>query len=134
MEQNESSPTPRSIETAVRVLYVSATLALVLTLVTWLNWITLPFDGQGSITGFLIAALLAFTSNRIRSRRNWARWMFAVLFVLGTLLGIVVTALAPDLWTLHTPATLLSTIIQTVIQTIALFLVFTPAANAWFRT
>jgi hypothetical protein len=133
VERLDSQEAPRGINLAAQFLYASAILVLVLTLVVWIGWLTFPLNGQVLVTNLLTAALLAFTANRIRKRKKWARWLFAAFYTIGTLLGIVAMLLSPELWQLLAPAAILSTLVQTALQTAALVLVFTPSANSWFR-
>ena len=62
-------------------------------------------------------------------RQNWARWLQAVLFVLG--LPFLIKAL-PTMFATNTFQAG-TTIIQTIIQAVALFFIFTGDAKAWFR-
>jgi hypothetical protein len=73
-----------------------------------------------------VLLLLIFLISRVR--QNWARWVFAVLFVVGT----PPSALnLPALISANPVAGTLS-LIQFVMQFVALVLIFVPDARAWF--
>ena len=132
METSKSIGRPRNVELAVRLLYASAALVVVLTIFARIGWLNLPVN-NAVIINFATFALLAFTANRIGNRRNWARWLFAVIYAVGTLLGAVLMLTSPEVWQ-SVPATgIVTSLIQTALQTAAMFLVFTASANRWFR-
>ena len=62
-------------------------------------------------------------------RQNWARWLLLVLFVIG--LPFVVLSY-PALFS-RAPVQGVVSLLQTVMQILALYLVFTGNAKAWFR-
>jgi hypothetical protein len=75
---------------------------------------------------FAVLLLLIFLIARMH--QNWARWVFAVLFVVGlpfTVIGIP-AALSSN------PAAGAITLVQLVIQVTALTLIFVPSARPWF--
>lgn len=76
------------------------------------------------ITMAILLALVLLVSRR---RQNWARWVLVVLFVIG------LPALAKIVMSGQLPGSLWITIVQTVLQLVALFMLFTPPSQAWFR-
>ncbi len=70
---------------------------------------------------------------KIATRKNWARWIFAVVFVLAKIVFLSSVLLAPQIW-LALPLTAIGpAITQFVLQGTALVLLFTPDASRWFR-
>lgn len=76
-----------------------------------------------------LAVLLLFIWLIARRGKNWARWLFAALFVIGlwptiqNIIGLLGT---------NPPVAALS-VAQIVIQVAAIFFVFTGDARAWFE-
>jgi len=63
-----------------------------------------------------------------RRRMNWARWIFAALFVLGAPFALMGY---PEMFSANPAAGALS-VAQLVMQIAALALVFSPSARPWF--
>jgi hypothetical protein len=78
-------------------------------------------------TIFDAAIPLGFALLVSRRRKNWARWVMVVMFVLGTSL-IVLDAQA--VFTIGYPAL---TILVLLLQTIALAVLFTRESSDWLR-
>jgi hypothetical protein len=128
-------------------MWLSFLLAIV---ITWLDWDQIMSKAQeaggGSLAaegvqvaaivktltivsmviGFAVMVLLIILIARMR--QNWARWVFAVLFVLGlpfTLINL------PAVLSANPTAGALS-VVQMVLQVTALVLIFVPSARPWF--
>jgi len=76
----------------------------------------------------IIAVMLALIFLIARVRQNWARWTFAMLFVLGV--PFTVLTLATEVSA--NPAAGALSLVQLVIQVAALVLIFAPSARPWF--
>ena len=59
--------------------------------------------------------------------KNWARWIFLVLFALGLLLSI------RDIQQPHSTVTLAFFFAQSVVQLVAAIALILPASNKWFK-
>ena len=84
------------------------------------------------MSALFTVAVYSFLAYKIYQGRSWARWVFAVLWILG-MLGLSVLSFAPQVarqipWTAW-----VMTGIQTVIQLTALVLLFVPVSSRWFR-
>ena len=100
------------------------------------GWVPLvgATPGMTSIIGLLTATLLAVVAGSINARHGWARWLFAVVFVLGTLVGVVLVVIAPEIFR-GLPAVLQANmVVQFILQTAALILMFNSASRQWFAT
>jgi peptidoglycan/LPS O-acetylase OafA/YrhL len=64
-----------------------------------------------------------------RRRKNWARWLFLILFLLG--LPFYIPSLAAMIK--NNPISGLLSVVQMLIQGAAIFLVFSGDAKEWFR-
>ena len=64
-----------------------------------------------------------------RRRKNWARWLMLILFVVGTPLSI------PTIWQTFQVNILWGgiSVVQIILQAAAIYFVFTADARAWFR-
>ena len=77
-------------------------------------------------------AVLAVMAATIGQGRNWARWVFGVVYIVGTV-GSIVTITAADFVAL--PLVLRANmILQFSLQTAAFVLMLTGASRPWFRT
>ena len=124
---------PSSIRRAAVCLWASALLALVLT-VPQVLWFVAPADVTATIViGIGTAALLALIAAKISAGRGWARWLYAFVYVFGTLAGVVLMLVMPDAFRIYPPMVLAGTAVQFVLQTTAIALIFTGASRAWFR-
>jgi hypothetical protein len=76
---------------------------------------------------FAVLALLIWLI--ARRGKNWARWVFAVLFVVGLPLSL------PMVWASLVPITLAGviSILQIALQVVGLFFVFSPQSRPWFQ-
>lgn len=77
---------------------------------------------------FGAAVMVALTLLVSRGRKNWARWVWLVMFVLGSAFMIWT---APTVFALSYPVI---TVAVTLMQTVALVLLFTPQSANWLRT
>jgi hypothetical protein len=97
-------------------------------------WYVAPEEvGMTLVIGVGTAALLALIAAKIGTGRGWARWLYAFLYVFGTLGGVVLMVLAPDAFRMYPLLVLLGTAVQFVLQTIAMVLIFTSASRLWFK-
>ena len=124
---------PISLKRAVACVWVSVGLVAILTVISWLGLLDIPSGVGVTITNTITAGLLVFVSVKLGSGRNWARWLFTVVYALGSLVMILSLILASQIY-FSSPAVLqVSGIVQLILQTAALVLVFTPTSGEWFR-
>jgi hypothetical protein len=125
---------PQSILAAVMCLRLSAAVAAVLTLLPLLGM--LPLAGASAIataiTGFVTVGLLALVAAKINAGHGWARWLFAVIYVLGSFLFVLCLLLAPQTFLALPTSSEVSAAVQFAIQTVALICVFLPESRPWF--
>ena len=90
--------------------------------------------GLTAVIGLTTAGLLALIAATTNAGRGWARWLFVVLYGIGTLTSIVLAVVAPAMF-LALPTILKTNIIvQFVLQTTALVFMFTGASRHWFKS
>lgn len=124
---------PKNVNTALFLFYASLAVGLVRSILEFPRIIQMagPTASPGTII-FIQATVLIFLGGLvygIGERKNWARWTFTILFVIGLPLYI-----SPLIQTLE--ADLLAgifAILQGVAQAVAIVLLFIPPANGWFK-
>jgi hypothetical protein len=85
------------------------------------------------VTTFVTAALIALIAAKVGAGRNWARWLFVVIYILGSVMFTVVLIVMPQEF-LSLPGLLqVSALVQFILQTYALVLMFTRASRQWFK-
>jgi hypothetical protein len=137
-DQPESSPEPpRSVKIAVTCLVTCTVFAALITLGQWLG-LRHSSAGGRQVQNVLSILFLAFVTWKIGTRRRWALWLAAAVYLCG--LGIALAAFlqAPALvWRIlaASPLYLLASgLVQLVLQGVALALLFGADARQWFRT
>ncbi|AUD06514.1 hypothetical protein [Spirosoma pollinicola] len=84
----------------------------------------------GSVVGVLLGAVLVYGLLRlVHQGVNWARFILAGVIGLGLLSSLLSFATA---YRLHPGSTVID-LISTLFSLIALWLLFTPKSNTWFR-
>jgi hypothetical protein len=78
------------------------------------------------------AALLALLAVKVGTGRNWARWVFVAIYVLGSLISMIVFAVAPQMFMAIPVLGRVSAVTQFALQTTALMFMFTRASRQWF--
>ena len=125
---------PASVRAAVFCLWLSAGLALILTLAQVTGLVATAEAGSTAAIGMVTTGLLALIAAKLGAGRGWARWLFAAIYIAGSLASAALALIAPELFR-ALPALLQgSTLVQFVLQTTALVLVFTGASRRWFKS
>ena len=118
---------------AVACLWISAFLVLVLCAASSLGVGDLPSGPLALITNLVTFALLAWVAIKLGAGRNWARWVFAILYVFGSLAFAVSVVFLPEAFLALSMAAKTSSVVQFFLQTVALVLMFTHTSRNWFR-
>jgi hypothetical protein len=126
---------PKSIQSAVLSLRISAGLAFALTLLQLAG--AFPLAGANlsaaAITGVVTVGLLILVAEKIGAGRNWARWLFVVVYALGSLLFVLILLVEPQVFLALPTISKVSGTVQFAIQTGALICVFSPGSRSWFE-
>jgi len=77
---------------------------------------------------FILPYLIMF--NYIMKRKNWARYLWLVIFVLGNLMTL--SGHAPTNY--HYRVLAYFSYVQTLLQAVITVSLFLPASNRWFKT
>lgn len=127
---------PRSVALFERLMYASLALSLLVIGLDGTRMAALPEVQASGGIGFLIATglftvaiLMLFIWLIARRRKNWARIVFVVLFVLGLIpfAQNFVNVLAAN------PLAAAVSALQMLLQVAALFFVFSSSARPWFK-
>jgi hypothetical protein len=132
----ELGPAPQSVKIAFALLCAAAAVTLLMLVAMWVRWVPLPAgaplaaQAASSLVG---AAIMVFFAWKIRTGRNWARWVLAVFMVLGVGGWVISILVVPVAWSVLPLAHVVSGLAQTALQIAAVVLTFTTQARAWFR-
>jgi peptidoglycan/LPS O-acetylase OafA/YrhL len=130
---DSSNPPPASMRAAIVCLWLSVAIVAVLTLASWANVLGLPNTPSLTVNNLLTLALLVLIAIKISAQRGWARWLFAVLYVLGSLATLYLAVFVPQSFR-NLPAMLQVTgLAQLGLQTAAMVLIFLPPSRRWFK-
>jgi hypothetical protein len=123
---------PPAVRRASICLWISAGLALLVTAAEVTGLAQVPGGTVvNGLTGVLTAAVFALLAAKINSGRNWARWTYVFIYVIGAL-GLVFV-LKPALLQALPAIIQANMVVQTALQTAALVLIFTRPARQWFK-
>jgi len=118
---------PSNVARFEQLMYLSLGLAVIETALEW-DRILAAAHGSVRVAGFVVLYLYGFLALCIwqaaREHKNWARWVLLILFAIA-----LPASFQSDL-------TLIAVILrigQFLAATIALFLIFTGNARAWFE-
>ncbi len=133
---------PRCVVTGVSILYVSLLLGFIGGIINIIHiWYGLPFlnlpnpqnppFGIGEMWGIVLAstAIGWFIISRINKGKNWARYTYAILVIIG----LIIWAINFDMTISQGIFALIASIINTLLGIIGSVCLFRPSANAWFR-
>ena len=130
----ERGPRPKQVKMAAILIVIAAILTFLSNVAFWVGLVAIPAIPQVSLGDYLSAilslALMCFLAWKIHLGRNWARWIFTMLIVLGVL-GLAVSFLfamkviPPSLWVVSSA--------NTALDLIAVLLLFGREASSWFR-
>ena len=131
-----SASQPLAIGRAALCLWISTALVLLVMTAQVLGWVPLAGSTPGMTVsiGLVTAALLGFVAASVSARRSWVRWLFAVVYVLGTLGTVVLVVLTPEVFRALPMVLQANMIAQFILQTAALVLMFTSTSRHWFAT
>jgi MFS-type transporter involved in bile tolerance (Atg22 family) len=90
--------------------------------------------GMTATIGLVTAGLLALIAGSVSARRGWGRWLFAVIYVIGTLGVVMLVLITPETFRTFPLVLQANMVVQFVLQTAALVLMFSSTSRQWFRT
>jgi hypothetical protein len=132
----ELAPAPQAVRVAFALLCTSASVGVLVVIATWFGFIPSQAGANqvvaalSSLIGIGVIVLFAW---KIRTGRNWARWVFAVWTLVGTIGFVASALLMPQVWKAVSGLLAFIAVGQSAMQIAAIVFTFTPRANAWFR-
>jgi len=136
--KEERGPVPLRVRNAVLILATGYVVGLMMNVVTWLGFVSIPgLEGQAIwsqvISGVATFLLMAALTWKVYVGRNWARIILLVLTVIAVpgLVGMIVlsTTLLKGMPVIF----VVMSAVNVVIEIVASYLVFTGDSRAWFR-
>ena len=125
---------PRSTRWTVILLWTSTGLAALMTLLHLIGVVPTHNAAIRAAIGGIIVALWAFIATMVNSGRGWARWLFVILYVLGSVLEIISMLLVPRLFLAMPHLAQAYSVAQFVLLTVAVILTFTKSSREWFKS
>ncbi|MBX9864055.1 MAG: hypothetical protein K2Y42_15050 [Hyphomicrobium sp.] len=127
---------PQNVVVFERLMYASVCIALLNLILDGSRQAAMPeieaLGGMAFVAGVVLATLgiiLLLIWLIVRKRKNWARMLFAAMFVLGLWPTIQNISMLLE----ASPLVALLSVAQIVIQGAALFFIFTGDAPRWFE-
>jgi hypothetical protein len=132
-EKGRIKSRPRSVRIALGCLIFSICLLSLSIVVSYLHLIPLgAADGRAG-SHLATGAFLSLIALKCAAGRNWARWSFLVVTILG-LVGLLFTVAAAREALTSQPLAMLSvSLVQLVVQTVTMVLLFSPEASRYFK-
>jgi hypothetical protein len=122
-----------SLRRAIACLWTSVLITAVVTILVVIGVFASSDLGGDIFIGLGTIALLGFIAEKLKVGRGWARWVYLVVWVLGSFIGAIAAALTPQVF-LSLPLIMKGTfVVQFILQTAALGLLFTSESRQWFR-
>ena len=128
-------PKPPAIGRAARCLWISAAVVVVTSGLA-LAGVSGPRDAVVPLIAISLFSigLLALVAWQLNAGRGWVRWLFLVLFVLGSGMFALGLVLTPQAYLAMPRLDMAAALLQFGLQTAALILMFTPAAARWLKS
>ena len=125
---------PSNVARFEQLMYLTLVIGFINSALTWNHSVAQARNLGGAyfvlfIQIFVFAFIVMFIWLIARRRKNWARWVLLVLFVLG----IPAAARLIGQWFRVEPVVGFLNLVQGLVQVIALVLVFTGNAREWFK-
>jgi hypothetical protein len=125
---------PSNVAHFEQLMYLSLAIGLINSALTWNHSVAQAFKLGGAyfvlfIQIFVFAFIVMFIWLIARRRKNWARWVLLVLFVLG----IPASVRLIGQWLRLEPLVGALSVVQSLLQVVALVSVFTGNARDWFK-
>ena len=132
-----SNARPSNVVRFEQLMYLSLGIGAVQSILQWGSLVdSAHAAGRGIgfilfIQAFVFAMEVLFIWLIARRRKNWARWVWLIIFILGIpfappVLGRILRSSGPVVATLMCA--------QNLAQIVALYLVFTGSAREWFKS
>ena len=126
-------PKPPAIARAAICLWISAAIVVLVT-----AFALAGSDLRQALPAILISlftfGLLVLVALKINAGRGWVRWLFLVLWLLGSAMFVVGLVMAPQAFLALPKLDQAVALVQFTLQTAALVFMFLPASGNWLRS
>jgi glucan phosphoethanolaminetransferase (alkaline phosphatase superfamily) len=124
---------PSPVRTALVCLWLSTGILALLTIAAWANLFALPNTASVTVNNLLTLAFMLFVIAKLAAGRGWARWVFAVVYFLGSAVTLYLSIFEPQTFRNQPLALQATGLVQLALQTAAMVLLLVPTARQWFR-
>ena len=104
-----------------------------LTAAAWAGLFQLPNTASVTVNNLLTLAFMLFVITKLSAARGWARWVFAVVYLLGSAVTVYLSLFEPQTFRNQPLALQATGLLQLALQTAAMVLLLLPSARQWFR-
>ncbi len=99
----------------------------------WANLFDLPNTTSVTVNNLLTLAFMLLVIRKLAAGRGWARWVFAVVYLLGSSVSLYLSVFEPQIFRNQPLALQTTGLVQLALQTVAMGLLVMPAAQQWFQ-
>jgi glucan phosphoethanolaminetransferase (alkaline phosphatase superfamily) len=131
--QQASITPPPSVRTALVCLWLSTAILALLTIAAWANLLALPNTASVTVNNLLTLVFMLFVIATLTAGRGWARWVFAVVYLLGSAVTLYLSIFEPQTFRNQPLALQATGLVQLALQTVAMVLLLLPTARQWFQ-
>ncbi len=133
MFQQTSLAPPPSLRTALACLWLSTGILALLTIAAWANVLALPNSASVTVNNLLTLVFMLLVIVKLAAGRGWARWVFAVVYFLGSAVTVYLSVFEPQIFRNQPLALQATGLVQLALQTVAMVLLLMPASRQWFH-
>lgn len=127
---------PHSVRYAVICLWVSVSLTLLVTNLEIAGLVNVEGPtgtGLNIAIGIITILFKAWITIKISVGRGWARWLFTIVCLTGSLGTILLLIFSPDKFQAQPILLLVNMAAQFILDAAALILLFSGASRSWFK-
>lgn len=123
---------PPAVRAALTCLWLSTGILALLVPAAWANLFGLPNTASVTVNNLLTLAFMLFVIVKLTGGRGWVRWVFAVVYLMGTGMMLYWSVVQPQIFRNQALALQVTGLAQLALQTAAVALLLMPAARQWF--
>jgi hypothetical protein len=123
---------PSSVRAALACLWLSTGILALLTIAAWANVLALPNTASVTVNNLLTLLFMLLVIVKLTAGRGWARWVFAVVYLLGSAVTVYLSVVEPQIFRNQPLALQVTGLVQLALQTVAMVLLVVPTSRQWF--
>ncbi len=133
MFQQAATAPPPPVRAALVCLWLSTGILALLTIAAWASLLALPNSASVTVNSLLTLAFMLFVIAKLTAGRGWARWVFGVVYLLGSAVTVYLSIFEVQTFRNQPIALQATGLAQLALQTAAMVLLLMPSAWQWFR-